>query len=270
MENTPLGIIAGSGVLPRRICASALRRGRTVYILALEGQTEAETVAGLPHGWFRIGAIGGMLAALKAAGVRDLVMAGKVVRPSLLSLAPDARGAALLARIGFRALGDDGLLKILTGELERDGFRVLSVPEVLDETAPGLGRLGEHDPGTADWSDIARGQAVLAALAPQDVGQAVVVQQGIVLAVEAVEGTDAMLRRAGELKRPGGGGVLVKLAKPQQDDRLDLPVIGPATIAAVVAAGLAGVAVDGSRAILVDRQETLAAADAAGLFVVGL
>ncbi|MFD2261268.1 LpxI family protein [Lacibacterium aquatile] len=266
----PLGILAGSGDLPRRLIAASRGRQRDVFILAVDGQTDRETVDGCAHGWFRIGAVGAMFDALHKAGVRDLVMAGKFVRPSLFSLAPDARGAALLARIGFRALGDDGMLKLLTAELESEGFRVVSVADVLGNQSIGKGPLGQHAPNEKDDYDIERGMAVLHALAPVDVGQACVVQQGTVLAVEAAEGTDAMVERAALLQRGGERGVLVKLAKVQQDDRLDLPVIGADTVRKVASAGFAGIAIDGNRAILVDRDATIAAADAAGIFLVGV
>lgn len=265
-----LGIIAGGGALPREIIAACRTRGQAVYLLALDGQTDPETTTLAPHSWHRLGAAGEIFDRLRTEGVREVVFAGKVKRPSLLSLTPDARGAAFLARIGFRALGDDGLLRAVAEEFEREGFVLRAVPEVL--AAPGipLGPLGIHRPDTTAEADIARGIAVLRALDPVDVGQAVVVQQGMVLAVEAIEGTDAMIARAGLLKRPGGGGVLVKLAKAAQDKRLDLPGLGPETAAAVAAAGLAGLAFDAQHTTLIDRAGTIARADAAGLFLVGM
>ncbi|GFZ80294.1 hypothetical protein GCM10011497_05850 [Elstera cyanobacteriorum] len=265
-----LGIIAGGGALPREIIAACRTRGQAVYLLALDGQTDPETTTLAPHSWHRLGGAGEIFDRLRAEGVREVVFAGKVKRPSLLSLTPDARGAAFLARIGFRALGDDGLLRAVAEEFEREGFVLRAVPEVL--AAPGipLGPLGIHRPDTTAEADIARGIAVLRALDPVDVGQAVVVQQGMVLAVEAIEGTDAMIARAGQLKRPGGGGVLVKLAKTGQDKRLDLPGLGPETVAAVAAAGLVGLAFDAQHTTLIDRAETVARADAAGLFLVGM
>lgn len=265
-----LGIIAGGGALPREILAACHSRGQAVYLLALDGQTDPETTAEVPHSWHRLGAAGEIFDRLRAEGVREVVFAGKVKRPSLLSLTPDARGAAFLARIGFRALGDDGLLRAVAEEFEREGFVLRAVPEVLAVQTVPLGPLGRHVPDKAAEADIARGIAVLRALDPVDVGQAVVVQQGMVLAVEAIEGTDAMIARAGHLKRPGGGGVLVKLAKASQDQRLDLPGLGPDTVAAVAAAGLVGLAFDARNTTLIDRPETIARADAAGLFLIGL
>lgn len=267
--STPLGLIAGGGALPRAIIAACRARGQRVYILALEGQTDLDTTVLAPHSWHRLGAAGEIFDRLRAEGVREVVFAGKVKRPSLLALTPDPRGAAFLARIGFKALGDDGLMRAVAEEFEREGFILRAVPEVLGAETP-LGVLGAIAPDAQAEADIARGVAVLRALDPVDVGQAVVVQQGMVLAVEAIEGTDAMIRRAGDLKRPGGGGVLVKLAKRTQDKRLDLPGVGPETVAAVAAAGLAGLAFEARHTVLIDPAETVARADAAGLFLLGV
>ena len=264
---TPLGLIAGAGALPRRILRDQAERGRPVFVLALEGQTDQETVAGVPHAWARLGAASQILQSLRGAGVTDLVMAGKVERPSLLSLAPDIEGAAILARIGWRALGDDGLLRAVAGELESRGFRLLSVPEVLSNATARAGVWGKVAPDAAAQADIVRGFGVAAALGQVDVGQAVVVQQGIVLGVEAIEGTDALIARAAALARPGPRPVLVKRAKPGQHLALDLPVIGPATLAAAVGSGFAGIALEADRVVVIDRDALIATADAAGLFL---
>jgi DUF1009 family protein len=218
----------------------------------------------------RIGEAGRIIETLKDAGVVDLVMAGGVRRPSLIEIKPDWRGVQLLARIGAGALGDDGLLAAIGRELEREGFRLVGASEILSGAAVAAGVLGRHSPDDTAHADIAHGLKVARVLGLVDVGQAVVVQQGLVLGVEAIEGTDALLARVGPLGREGPGGVLVKIAKPQQDRRIDLPTIGPATVAAATAAGLRGIAVEAGGAIVLDRAETIAAADAAGLFLIAV
>lgn len=270
MADGPLGILAGGGALPRLLIAACRDSGRGCFVVGLEGQADPETVEGVAHGWAPLGAAGQVLDLLRGAGVRELVLAGAIRRPSLLSLKPDARGAAMLARIGLRALGDDSLLRAVIAELEREGFQVIGAQDVLAVLLAPAGSLGRHGPDATARADIERGVAVARALGGVDVGQAVVVQQGIVLAVEAAEGTDAMLARAGALRRPGPGGVLVKLAKPQQDRRADLPTIGPATVAAAIAAGLAGIAIEAGGALVLDRALLVAEADRVGLFVEGL
>jgi DUF1009 family protein len=267
-----LGIIAGGGGLPAQVAEACRRDGRPYFVLALKGYADAAWLTPeVPHAWLRMGAAGKGFRLLRQAGCDSLVMAGPVRRPSLWDLRPEGRAARFFARVGLRVLGDDGLLRAVIGELETEGFTVLGVDDILgpDILAPAgvHGRLG---PDARAEADIRRGLEVARGLGALDVGQGCVVQQGMVLAVEAIEGTDAMLRRAGGLRRDGPGGVLVKACKPQQDRRADLPTIGPATLEAAHAAGLRGIAVTAGGALIVDRAAVVARADALGLFVVGV
>jgi hypothetical protein len=266
-----LGILAGGGPLPRQIVEHCWRAGREVFVVAFSGHTDPATVAGgVDHLWTRLGAAGQALRALRRAGCRDLVMAGPVRRPSFGELRPDLTATRFLARLGTRALGDDGLLRAVIGLLESEGFRMVGLHEVLPDVLAGDGVMGRHAPDAVALEDIRHGAAVARALGEQDVGQAVVVQQGLVLGVEAIEGTDRLLARCGELRRPGAGGVLVKMKKPQQDERADLPTIGVRTVEGAQAAGLRGIAVSAGGAVMVDPGQTIDAADRAGLFVYGL
>ncbi len=268
---TPLGIVAGGGTLPGRVAAAARAGGRDVFIVALDSYADPAVVGVFPHETIRVGAVGAAIAALRAAGCRELVLAGPVKRPSLLDLRPDAMGAKLLARIGRAAFaGDDGLLAAIVRVLGEEGFTVIGAHEVIGEVLAPEGLLSATAPDAAALADITRGVAVVHALGAADVGQGAVVQQGIVLAVEAVEGTDAMLARAATLRRPGPGGVLVKLVKPGQDRRADLPTLGVKTVQGVVEAGLRGIAFEAGGAILMDREAMTRAADAAGLFLLGI
>ncbi len=268
---TTLGIIAGGGVLPGQVAAAAQAAGRSVFVVALEGFAEPAVVAPFAHRFFRLGAIGAIRAALRAAQCADVVMIGPVKRPSLLALRPDAEGAKLLGKIGKAAFaGDDGLLAAIIRVLGDDGFRVLGAHDILASMLGPAGLLTTAQPDAAAMADVARGMAVLAAVGMADIGQACVVQQGIVLAVEAVEGTDEMLARVAALARPGPGGVLVKLAKPGQDRRADLPAIGANTIRNAAAAGLRGVAFEAGGTILADPDEVVRCADAAALFLIGV
>lgn len=269
-SHRPLGILAGGGTLPRRVAEAAAAQGRPVFIVAFAGQHDPATIAGFPHMVLRIGEAGRIIAEMKKAGAVDLVMAGGVRRPSLSELGLDWRGVQLFAKIGTGALGDDGLLAAIGRELEREGFRVLGPNQILGNGTVPAGLLGLHNPDEQAEADIRHGVTIAKALGAVDVGQAVVVQQGLVLGVEAIEGTDALLRRAGALKRDGLGGVLVKIAKPQQDRRLDLPTIGPGTVAGAMAAGLRGIAIEAGATIVLDQTETVAAADAGGLFLVAV
>jgi DUF1009 family protein len=267
----PLGIIAGGGPLPGQVAEAALAAGRNVFITALEGFAEPSVVAPYEHEFFRLGAVGAIRAALRARKCQDIVMIGPVKRPSLLALRPDAEGAKLVAKIGRAAFaGDDGLLAAIIRTLGDDGFRVLGAHDILADVLGPAGLLTQTAPDAAAMADVQRGLAVLAMLGAADIGQACVVQQGIVLAVEAVEGTDAMLGRVAALARPGPGGVLVKCAKPGQDRRADLPTLGVATISNAAAAGLRGIAFEAGGTILADRTAMVASADGAGLFLTGI
>lgn len=266
-----LGIIAGGGMLPVRVAAAARAAGRGVFILGLEGFADRALLAPWPHEIQRLGAAGRILAVLRENGCQDLVMIGPVRRPSLLDLRPDAVGARLLTRVGRAAFaGDDGLLAAVIRVLTEEGFRVIGAHEIMREVVAPRGVLTKAAPDAQAMTDIARGVQVARLLGSADVGQGCVVQQGLVLAVEAIEGTDAMLARAGGLRRDGIGGVLVKLVKPGQDKRADLPTIGPDTVRNAASAGLRGLAFEAQATILAEREACLAAADAAGLFLLGL
>lgn len=266
-----LGIIAGSGPLPAQVARAAQATGRDVFIIGLDGHAEADRISPFPHAFMRMGAAVRMLALLREKGCRDLVLVGPVKRPSFRDLRPDAEGMRLLARIGRAAFaGDDGLLKAVIRVLGEEGFRVLGAHEVLGGLVGKSGLMTTAQPDDQARADIARGIAVCRALGAADVGQGCVVQAGIVLAVEAAEGTDAMLARCAPLAWPGPGGVLVKLVKPGQDRRADLPTVGEQTIRAAIAAGLRGLAFEGGGTIIMDRDQMVAAADTAGFFILGL
>jgi DUF1009 family protein len=267
----PLGIIAGSGALPRRLVENCRAAGRPVFVLALQGEADEATVADVPHAWCRIGAAAKALDLLRANSVKDLVLAGGVRRTSLSALLPDWRAAKFFARVGYRALGDDGLLSAIVKELEREGFLVVGADDILgaDDLMP-LGLLGRHRPDDEAKADIEHGMRVAHALGALDIGQAVIVQQGLVLGVEAAEGTDELLRRCAALRRDGPGGVLVKMAKPGQERRADRPTIGPRTVALAAASGLRGIAAEAGMALVIDRAELVRVADQAGFFLIGV
>lgn len=267
-----LGLIAGGGDLPVRLISAARSAGRDIYVLAIEGQADLppEALVGLRHDSVRLGKVGRMLDLLRQNGVRDLIFAGRVKRPSLVALMPDARGAKFMAKIAGKALGDDGLLRAVVAELEGEGFRVLGPETLLDDLLMPEGQLGRVAPDEAAWTDIRHGLAIARGIGRLDIGQAAVVQQGLVLGVEAIEGTDALLARCAELKREGPGGVLVKAKKPAQERRVDLPTVGRRTVEGAAQAGLRGIAVEAGQALLLDRDGVVAAADRLGLFIVGV
>ena len=266
----PLGIVAGGGSLPRRLVEVCRQSGRGAFVIAIEGHTEPATVEGVDHLWVRMGQSEKALQALRGAGARELVLVGAVKRPSMTELRPDRLTFKFLAKIGFNALGDDGLLGAVVKGLEAEGFTLRGIDEFLTDLRAQEGRIGRVEPDEAAWGDIRRGIEVVRAMGAADVGQATVIQDGLVLGVEAVEGTDALLARCGPLRRAGPGGVLVKLSKPGQERRADLPTIGVKTVEGAATAGLRGIAVEAGATLVVDAPAVAEAADHAGLFLVGI
>lgn len=265
-----LGIVAGGGELPGLVAAACRAEGRAYHVLALSGHADPAVIGTAPADWIRLGEAGTGFERLRQAGVEEVVMIGPVRRPTISELAPDFRTARFFAKVGLKALGDDGLLRAVVAELENEGFRVVGVEQVLADCLAVAGPYGRVRPDAQAEADMARGIAVAKGLGALDVGQGAVVQQGIVLGVEAIEGTDRLLARCGELARDGLGGVLVKVRKPGQDRRIDLPTIGAATVEAAAKAGLRGIAVEAGGALVLGREDIAETADRLGLFVVGL
>ena len=261
-----LGIIAGRGALPGLLIEACKATGRAYFVLGLAGFADAS----LPvDSTLKITDVGKAFAALKAAECKEVVLAGGVRRPNISELRFDLKGATFFARIAGRALGDDGLLSAVIGEIEREGFKVVGADSILTQLLAPAGVLGRHKPDEDAERDIARGFDVARILGAADVGQAVVVQQDIVLGVEAAEGTDALLARCKDLKMDAPGGVLVKAKKPQQERRADLPTVGVATIQNAYEAGLRGIAVEAGHTLMIGREDIVATADRLGLFVIG-
>jgi DUF1009 family protein len=270
MADRKLAVIAGAGALPRLMVGAARAQGLRTLVVAFHGHTDAETVAGVDHFWSHLGRVGTVLRRLKAEGVTDLVMAGAIRRPRLHELRPDWYTARFFLRLGHKALGDDGLLRSIAALMETEGFRVLGAHDLAETVLAPAGLLGQCAPDEIQHRDIAQGITVARTLGALDIGQAVVVQQGVVLGVEGIEGTDGLIARIASLARAGSKPVLVKLCKPQQDMRIDLPAIGAKTLAAAAAAGLGGIAVEAGRTILLDSETLPTEADRLGLFVMGL
>lgn len=264
-----LGILAGSGPLPRRLVEACLAEARPFFVLAFDGETEPATVAGTDHAWVRVGAVGKAIGILKQAGCTDLVLAGPVRRRSPMAFRPDWRGLQFFARVGRRAWGDDGLLSAVIQELETEGFQVVGAEAILPTLLAPSGAFGRLVPSADAMADIERGIEILKALGGLDIGQAMVIQQGVVLGVEAVEGTDRLMERCQDLHREGRGGVLVKMPKPGQESRVDLPTIGSRTVERAERAGLSGIAVEAGGTIILDRDAIGKVADRLGLFVFG-
>jgi lipid-A-disaccharide synthase len=266
-----LGILAGGGQLPRLIVRACQDSDREFFVITFQGQGSQDAFDDVPHAQVRLGAAGQAIAHLRDAGVKDLVLAGAIKRPSVAMLRPDAWATRFFAKSGARALGDDGLLTALIRTLEdSEGFRIVGVDDLLSGLLAGEGVYGAVQPGPEDAATIAAGIGAAQAIGRCDIGQAAVAQAGRVLATEDSGGTDALLKRAEDLRMDGPGGVLVKVKKPGQERRADLPAIGPETVRAAARAGLRGIAVEAGGALVLDLDGVIRAADAEGLFVTGV
>jgi len=271
-----LGLIAGGGGLPLALAEHCRQAGRPYFVVRLRGVADAALEAH-PGDEAGIAEIGRIVKLTRDAGCEALCFAGVVRRPDFAALKPDLRGLSWLPGAVLAARkGDEALLRFLMGEFEKEGFAIEGAHEVRGDLALALGPLGALAPQDDHGVDIAKALIIARAIGGFDIGQAAVVCDGLVLAVEAQEGTDAMLRRVAELPAELRGapgrrkGVLAKVAKPIQEERIDLPTIGVATIEGAARAGLAGVVGVAGKMLVVDRAAVAAAADAVGLFVVGI
>ncbi len=271
-----LGIIAGAGDLPRAVAQSARADGRKVFVVSLTGDANDWT-AQFSREEVSLGEMGKALRALAANHCTDVLFAGRVNRPRFSELRLDTKGALVMPRLAAAAFkGDDSLLRAVVDIFEKEGHRVLSVAEAAPSLVLREGVLGKYRPSSEAMADIAKGFKIIAQMGELDIGQAVAVCDGLVLAIEAAEGTDAMLKRIADLPerlrgKPGKPrGVIVKALKPIQDRKTDLPVIGIETVKNAIIVGLSGIAVEANAALIVDRMEVVETADAAGLFVAGI
>ncbi len=266
-----LGIIAGGGSIPRRLIEHCKTLGRDYFVLAIEGNADKNLIDDtVPHMWMRLGQAGSGFKKFKEEKVDEVVMIGTIKRPGIHDLVPDLRTTAFFAKIGMKALGDDGILRAVIKEIENEGMSVRGIHEVMPEILVREGVLGKHKPDKQAMADIRRGIEVARTLGELDVGQSVIVQQGLVLGMEGIEGTDELIRRCGEYRRKGAGGVLVKLRKPQQDMRIDLPTIGTRSVLRAKESGLRGIAVHAGNGLIVDEAEMIKTADKEGLFIIGV
>ena len=275
--SSAVGVIAGGGAMPFAVADSLLARGGHPVLFALKGACDPQQVQRFRHHWISVGQLGRATRLFRAEGCRDLIFIGALMRPALSEIRLDWGTLRVLGRVwaAFRG-GDDHLLSGIGRILEQDGFRMVGIKDIAPDLLMPEGCLTRATPDANAAADIAKGQEVLRAISPFDIGQAVIVIDGHVVAVEDIEGTDGLLARVARLRKEGrirakvGRGVLVKAPKSGQDLRFDLPTMGPRTIEGASAAQLAGVAVAAGNTIVVEPQAVIEAAGTAGLFVTGL
>jgi len=263
-----VGLIAGNGRFPVIFAQTARRQDVSVVAVAHEGETTTdlgEHVDAIT--WIKVGELDSIIRAFREAGVKRAVMAGGIRKTALLEhFAPDEHGMRFLSRLG--TWSDDAVLRGVAAELEAEGIAVVESTLFLQSLLTPEGPLTRRLPEAAEWLDVEYGVAVAKGIGRWDIGQTVVVKSRIVLAVEAIEGTDEALRRGGLLAR--GGAVAVKVSKPGQDLRFDVPAVGPHTVGVCREAGIGVLALEAGKTLLLEREELLQEADAARLAVVGV
>lgn len=270
LKASTVGILAGGGPLPSQLARKLTEQGNPVFIVGFKGFVEEELIKNYPHQLIRLAAAGEILQSLRQHHCKDLVLIGPVKRPSWSDLRPDVEGAKILARLG-KALfkGDNGLLSAIIVILEEEGFHIKGAHEFLDHTLGAEGPLGKFFPVGKTWEDIKKAAHILTIMAPLDVGQGCVVRNGVTLAIETLDGTDAMLERCQGFYQ-GKGGILLKMPKSGQDIRADMPALGPVTIKKAAQAGLEGIAFIAGYTFLMHKEACKMVADENGLFLYGL
>lgn len=269
-DKKKLGMIAGGGSMPVEIIKYCNENGTEIFAVGIEPYATEEQLKDVPHTFATIGEAGKMIKALKNAGAQNIVLAGGIKRPSFKELIPDWEGMKIMARLAIKKMSDDSMFRAVIDEIEKHGFKVVGIEEIVPGMLFSEGIYGKVKPSPEDKDDIQRGITVAKALGAVDVGQAVVVQEGMVLAVEAIEGTDMMLARAASVKKPGKAPVMVKILKPGQDMRVDLPAIGLQTIEQLKKYGIRGIAVEAGGILLIEREAVIQTADNAGIFIIGM
>ena len=263
-----IGVIAGNGRFPIIFADNARKMGLQVYAVAHEGETEPELEQHVDRiHWVKIGQLNKLINAFKADGVRNVVMLGGIKKTHVYSHArPDFRVLALAAKLVLWK--DDDILRALAAELEKDGITICESTFGLKGILVEEGTLTSREPTKKEWVDIRYGWDVAKETGRLDIGQCVVIKDRVVVAVEAVEGTDEAIKRGGELAK--GGAVVVKRSKPQQDLRFDLPAVGPRTIEVMCTVKASVLAVEAGRSVMLDRELLISKAEDAGIAVVGL
>lgn len=254
-QSRTIGIIAGSGVYPATFISAARRMspGVKLVVAAFHGETDPQLVDQADAAeWFRVAQLGKMIRFFRSQGVTEAVMMGQISPKNLFDLRPDLRVLMILARVKER--NAETLFGAIADELGKEGIEVLSATTFLDDHLPAAGHVCGPNFGKRQLADAAFGFRIAKETSAHDIGQSVVVRHGTVLAVEAFEGTNACIRRGGELGR-GKDVMLVKVSKPNQDFRFDVPVVGPLTLETCAAAGVKGITIEAGRTLLLEKEK---------------
>ena len=269
-----LGIIAGGGDIPIMLIKHCIAISRPFFVLAIKGNADDNLIKdideNIEHKFIRIGNAGTGFKVLKEKNCEEITLIGTIKRPTIGDLVPDLRTTKFFMKAGMHAKGDDGMLRSLIKDIEADGFAVKGIHEVLPNILVSKGILTKIKPNKDDIEDIKKGVELATAICKLDVGQSVVVQNGLALGLEAIEGTDELIKRCSDYKRKGKGPVLVKIRKPEQDVRADLPTIGCQTVKRAYESGFKGIAIHAGNALIVNQEEVVRLANEHKMFIIGI
>lgn len=265
-----IGLVAGKGDLPEKIIRQCINSGIDMFVILIT-EDRPQSIDKVPHTSLGVGSVGKAIKLFKEEHVEDVVFAGGLKRPKFLSLKLDSGGVKLLARITKAKFnGDNKLLTTVISFFEDNGFNIIGADEILEDALMPMGVIGKLSPQGKQQGDVEAGKIIAKSIGKLDIGQSIIIQDGVVIGVEAIEGTDGLIERCKDLQIEKKGGVLVKVKKPDQDKRVDLPTIGPVTIMKAYENGIAGIAVEAGGALVIDKDEVVNMADEYGLFLVGV
>lgn len=270
-EIKKVGIIAGSGFLPRHVIDACIKKEIDLLLIGIVDNINQELYQDIEYETFQLHAVSKVIKKLRSEGISHIVLAGKVKRATLSKLLLDFKGAKLLANIIKNGFNDNSILLTIIEFFENEGFTIISPERIATDILVKPGPLTKKQPSKENWEDIKKGVNILKSIAEYDIGQALVIQGGLVLGVEAAEGTDELIKRCGNIKQQDDEEViLVKICKPKQDRRVDLPCIGPNTIRNLHINGLAGVVIEAGAALILNESATRDEADRFGIFIYGI
>jgi DUF1009 family protein len=265
-----LGIIAGNGMMPVETIWHCRQNNIPICVVGLEQFCIQEEISKAPHIFVKLGEIGKMFNAFKQNNVKEIIFAGGLIRPSFKDLIPDWEGVKIVTKLAMKRMTDDNIFRFLINEIESRGFKIIGTQDIVPALLFQEKVYTKVKPSKSDLSDIQRGWTVAKAIGAVDVGQAVVVQNGLILAMEAIEGTNLMLSRASELRRGKKKLIMVKVVKPGQDMRVDLPAIGLQTMESFIKYGIGGIAVEAGGSLFLEKETVIKKADENGIFIVGV
>lgn len=265
-----LGIIAGAGYLPRHVYDNCKKKKIDCIVIGLEKETDFSLFNDIEIPKFKIHHISKIVKYMRENGVTHVTLAGKVRRADISRLLLDLKGAKLFALIVANGLSDNAILKTIISFIESEGFELVAPEKIAVDIVLQKGVITKTKPDSSAESDIKQGLKILKGISTYDIGQAMIIQNGLILGVEAAEGTDDLLKRCGEIKQEGDKPIMVKICKVDQDRRVDLPCIGPDTIENAKKFGIRGIAAEAGSSLILEQAKTIKLANEYKIFIVGV